>query len=66
MVKVGELVLEPVYDEEWYNVTRRQGVTLVFDGPVCSALQGEASSPSPWQLQGGTAGEFVREREVSR
>ncbi len=22
------------------------------DGPVCSALQGEASSPSPWQLQG--------------
>jgi hypothetical protein len=42
----------PLGDGEWSDVMRRQGVTHVCDGPVWSSLQGEASSPSRWQLQG--------------
>ncbi len=37
---------------EWCVTMRRQGGTQVCDGPVCSARQGEASSLSPWPLQG--------------
>ncbi len=41
----------PLGEGECCVMMRRQGVPHVCDGPVCSALQGEASSPSPWQLQ---------------
>ncbi len=53
----------PLGEGEWSDVMRRQGVTPVCDGPVCSARQGEASSPSPWQLQGAqpvSSSEYIR------
>ncbi len=53
-------------DGEWYDVMRRQGGTQGCDGPVCSARQGEASSPAPWQLHGAEPGEFVKVYEESR
>ncbi len=42
----------PLGDGEWCDMMSRQGVTQVCDGLVCSSLEGEASSPSPWQLRG--------------
>src|SRR2546428_13579597 len=45
------------------DMMRRQGVAHVFDGPVCSSLEGEVSSPSPWQLQGAqrvSSSEYIR------
>jgi len=53
----------PLGGEEWSDLMRRQGVTHVCDGPVCSTRQGEASSPSPWQLQGAqpvSSSEYIR------
>ncbi len=41
----------PFGDGECCDVMSGQGVTHVFDGLVYSSLEGEASSPSPWQLQ---------------
>jgi hypothetical protein len=50
----------PFGEGEWCDLMRRQAVTPVCDGLVCSALQGEASSPSHLSTPRGTASEFAR------
>jgi hypothetical protein len=42
----------PLGNGGWCERMRKQGVTPVCDGLVCSSLEGDASSPSSWQLQG--------------